>query len=426
VATVSNTEQINWSRKSLAELQRYWNTRIEPDLAQDGVALDDRPTYEALTDAGYSGIVYTLREHHDLTLAQFLATVGYDTPHSDDYAWGITDDPTMHELELYLWTTLDRKGHAKSTIESKRARLARFVRTYADRYGSCDIVSRVREDETPRRDEKQRVRAVFDQFDDDLTSTESKYKHVVDVRLFFEWLEQDRDASYNPASGAPQEHNWRTATPAVDDRDPPALAAHHVRSLVDACDSVTDHLLVVAVCAWGLRRGEVAALSIDQFASTDDSEGVDVDSEDPHIVFETRKNGPGRVSVLYGVATLADRVAQLGAREGWAEDGYLFPSSHAASGHVTPDTITNRFVRLADRADVTVREETPTPQYGRRFWFRTYADAVTALSEQIATIADEQGSDNERVVVENYLGEDEARRRRRGLMADRLAAAFET
>ncbi|MFC4541901.1 tyrosine-type recombinase/integrase [Halosolutus amylolyticus] len=421
---MSQQDTINWSRKSLAELQAIWNAHIEPDLARDGLALDRRPTYEELVDAGYSGIAYALREHHELTLGQFLTTVGYPESDSDGaYPWGIDDETTIHELELYLDTNLPRKGLAESTIDSKRSRLARYVRTYADRFGPADIVTRVREDAVTPRGEKQRVRAVFDTFDQELDSAESKHKHLTDVRLFYEWLAGDRDAEFNPSRGAPHETRWKGATPDEDDRDPPALEAAHVRSLVEACESPAERLLVVAACAWGLRRGEIAALSIDQFEPSSDGR-IDVDADDPRIVFgDERKNGPGRVSVHYGLETLADRVLQLADREDW--NGYLFPSSAASSGHVTPDTITARFKRLAERADICVRGETPTPQYGRRFWYRTYADAVETLAERVEAIADEQGSDDASVVVENYLGEGDARKRRRKLMHDRLAEPFE-
>ncbi|RKD88005.1 tyrosine-type recombinase/integrase [Halopiger aswanensis] len=429
---MSQQEQINWSRMSFEELQHFWNTEVEPDLARDGLDLETRPTYEEITEAGYSGIAYALREHHDLTLAQFLATVGYPDPGRDeDYSWGIEDETTIRELEWYLEKNLRREGLADTTIDSKRSRLARFVRTYADLHGRADIVTRIREDsaDVQPRIERQRVRDVFDEWDEtnpdpDLESHESRYKHLLEVQKFYERLVMDRDAEFNPAAGAPHETNWKGSTPGADDRDPPALKADDVRVLVDACDSVADRLLVVATCAWGLRRREVARLSRDQFAPTDD-DGFDFEAEDPHIVFdEKRKNGPGRVSILYGLETLADRWTQLSNRDDW--DGYLFPSSAAESGHRSPDTITKRFKRLAKDAGLEIREQTPTPQYGRRFWYRTYGDAVKRLSSQIEAVAAEQGSSDPNVVVENYLGEEEARKRRREFMREELAAAFES
>lgn len=102
---------------------------------------------------------------------------------------------------------------------------------------------------------------------------------------------------------------------------------------------------------WGLRRGEVATLHRSQFA-------------------------------------LEDRIVTLVDRPDW--NGYLFSSSNAESGHVTPETITARFKRLAERADFEIRTQTPTPQYGRRFWYRRYFDTVERLSEQVQAVADER------------------------------------
>lgn len=204
------------------------------------------------------------------------------------------------------------------------------------------------------------------------------------------------------------------AIPDDIDRDPPALAASDVRELVDACESVPDRLLVVATCAWGLRRGEVASLKRSQFELEDGNHRI--------IFGDERKNGPGTVTIHYGLETLEDRITDLLDCDGW--NGYLFPSSAATGGHITPDTVTARCRRLAHRAAVRVRGETPTPQYGRRFWYRTYLKAVKRLSREVQAVADEQGSADARVIVENYLGEEEARRQRREFMREELAEAF--
>lgn len=127
--------------------------------------------------------------------------------------------------------------------------------------------------------------------------------------------------------------------------------------------------------------------------------------------------------MLYGLEPLERRLDALGQREDW--NRYLFPSSAAESGHRSPDMITKRFKRLAETAGLELRDETPTPQYGRRFWYRTYGDAVKRLSSQIEAVASEQGRADLNVVVENYLGEDEARKRRREFMREQLAEAFE-
>lgn len=88
-----------------------------------------------------------------------------------------------------------------------------------------------------------------------------------------------------------------------DDIDTPCLATEHVRALYQATDDQEEHLLVLALCAWGLRPSEVARLHTRQFV-------LDVSTDEvPYIVFKDRKNGPGQVTLLYGRNVLKDRLA---------------------------------------------------------------------------------------------------------------------
>jgi len=173
--------------------------------------------------------------------------------------------------------------------------------------------------------------------------------------------------------------------------------------------------LILALCGWGLRRNEVASLHVSQLV---------LEGDDPHIYFEERKNGPGTVALLYGRETLADRIDALGAADReWS--GYLFPSSRASNGHVVGETIQARFQRVAERAGVRVRGETPTSKMGRRFWYTAYANAQKRLLENLDAIAADQGSSDASVVLKNYLSETERRQYRREYMRERLAEAFD-
>lgn len=81
----------------------------------------------------------------------------------------------------------------------------------------------------------------------------------------------------------------------------------------------------------------------------------------------------------------------------------------------------NRFAVLAESADVTVAGETPTPKMGRRFWYSLYGDAVRQIAERYTSIAEDQGSSDPGIVLDNYLSETERRKHRREAMHDELA-----
>jgi integrase len=404
-------QQYRWSQKSLAELEQLYHNEIAPKWRRAGNdPVHDRPPYEWLADNGFSGLNYALREHHDMTVKEFFVDVldFSDDADSEGYTWGIDAEETVAQLDKYVRTLSRRRKLADSTVETKRARLAKYVRIYADVHGAAPIVKRVR-DRDAQPDEIERALAVFDELDAELDSDDSKLRYYGDVSQFYEHLQRRGVAAYNPVTNFDKEYGWERSEP-----DNPTLDARQVRALYQAADDREDELIVLALCAWGLRPNEVAALHTGQFV---------LEGDDPHIAFDERKNGPGTVALLYGRETLEDRLIALGEREDW--NGYLFPSSASSSGHIVTDTVGNRFTALAERAGVTVRGATPTAKMGRRFWYTAYTDAVNTLVEQLDEIAADQGSSDASVVASNYLSEDVRREHRREYMRERLAEAFE-
>jgi len=108
----------------------------------------------------------------------------------------------------------------------------------------------------------------------------------------------------------------------------------------------------------------------------------------------------------HGRETLADRIDALGSADReWA--GYLFPLRQAESSHVIGETIQARSQRVAERADVRVRGETPTSKIGRRLWYTACVNTQKQLLENLDAIAADQRSSDARVVLKNYLSEAE-------------------
>ncbi|SFC55199.1 Site-specific recombinase XerD [Halobiforma haloterrestris] len=407
---MSGGQTIRWSRMSLEELQSFWTEEIEPDLERSGVDLTERPSYRQVADAGYSGIAYALREHHDMSLTDFLATVGYEEPGSSaSYRWGIDDETTIAELESYLETLERRRQLATSTVQTKQSRLATYARIYREVHGEADLVDRAA-DASNESDEIRRALVVFDELNYELGTDASKLRYLSDVSQFYEHLERRAKAAFNPVERIDEEYNWSREEP-----DNAALTGRQVGRLYDAADSQSEELVVLALCAWGLRRNEVAALHTSQLV---------LEGEDPHIAFgDERKNGPGTVALIYGTSKLAARIDRLDEDSGWS--GYLFPSSRSASGHITGETVQARFQRLAEDAGVRVQGDLPTSKMGRRFWYTTYNQAMKNLRENLDVIAAEQGSSDSSVVMKNYLSEEERRQYRREFMREQLAEVFE-
>jgi integrase len=250
---------------------------------------------------------------------------------------------------------------------------------------------------------------VFDILKDRLSTDQSRLKYLGDVQQFYDYQVRFQGAKYNPLDGANDQFRWE-----IDNPDNKTVDADAMRAIYEAAESIDEKLLVLALGAWGLRPNEVASLTLDQFVLDDDG--------DNRIVFEQRKNGPGEVAVVFGVDILKQRIVDLDA-QGW--EGYLFPSDRSSSGHITPQTVTSRFKRLADDAGVTVEGATPTAKMGRRFWYTIYNEAVKQMMEGLEGIAADQGSSSTEIVSQNYLSEAEKRRYRREAMHEQLRVIFE-
>jgi len=404
-----------WSRKSLEELVEFYYSEIRPAMREAEYNPDHgRPSYEWLAEHGFSGLSYTLQQHHDLTVKEFFVEevgLGDATPGGDDkhngYEWGIRSDETIEAIQTYLRTQRDRGNLAASTIKSRRSRLAEYARIYERLHGSVSLTRHLKDiDERPA--ENDRCMSVFDELKEQLSTDQSRLKYLGDVQQFYDHQVRFEGAVYNPLEGANDQFRWE-----IDNPDNRTVDVEGMRAIYEAADSTETELLVLALGAWGLRPNEVASLSLDQFVLDDDG--------DERIVFEQRKNGPGEVALLFGVDILKQRIVDLD-ESSW--EGYLFPSGRSSSGHIAPQTVTNRFRQLAVDAGVTVEGEPPTAKMGRRFWYTTYNEAVKEMLAGLEGVAADQGSASAEIVSQNYLSDAEKRRYRRESMREELSQVF--
>jgi integrase len=413
--TGTDDQQYRWSQKSLSELSDFYWEQIAPLRNEQGYdPQTDRPTYDWLAEYGFSGIAYALREHHDLTLKEFFVEVveigdrGGEI--SNDYEWGIDDEQTLDELQNYYQTLLERREDlAESTARTHRSRLATFARAYKDVHGAAEIVQGVAEIQR-QAEEIERCLAVFDRLNDDLKDSNTKLRYLEAVDQFYGHLLRRGKGAFNPVRDFADEYGWQRSTP--DERV--SLNDQQVRALYAATEDDTERLLVLATCAWGLRTEEVARLHWSQFAT---------DADPPHIAFDQRKNAPSTVSLLFGVDLLEEYTIELGTVGEW--NGYLFPSTAAAPGHITDDTVRNRFRDLAERAEITVDCDLPTPKHGRRWWYNKFTRAIDEFAETLEGIAVEQGSTDVDVVRQHYLESENRSGRYQRVMREALSEVFD-
>jgi site-specific recombinase XerD len=413
--TVSDPfSDVRWTTLSVDEYCELYRDVIVPRLEAEGRDPEThRPSHRWFREEGLRSFLAALRRHHDRSFGEFWRE---DLGLGDDggYDWATDDSDTREALETFLDRRRSRHSLRESTIETKRRRLNVYVRAYREANGTDDLLSPVaRDSETPTHEAVHACYAAFDRMNASEYSarTKTRIRGVVDG--WYQHLVGRRLAAVNPATGLYDEFSWQP-----EESDPSPLSHVHVRKLVQAANSPREELLVVALAAWGLRANEVASLHVSQIVR---DVGPD---ESPYVTFEERKNGPGEVNVVYGLDALDARIEDL-AGDDWS--GYLFPSRRGAQPHATRETIWSWFRDLAERAGLPeeIDGERPSPQLCRRYWYDTYTSVLEGVLDELEDIAAEQGSDDPRVVMSNYLSDERARRVRREFMRAELAEAFE-
>lgn len=408
-----------YSTMDRADCAAFLRETVVPEMHTDPDCTrhpdEEPPTYRWL-NGRYPGFVKHLQRTFDASPAAFYRAQVLDGDTDDDYDWGLPsgeDDAvarTRERLDAHL-DELRYRGHPETTIRPYRSRLRKYVRLYCDLHGP-DLLDGLR-DESRRAAEIDRAFSVCKVLDRTLGTPAARRKYIEDVRRFYRELRDAGYIVYNPM----RRMETRLGLD-VPEWDNPSLGAGDVEALWSAADSVRDRLLVVGLCGWGLRPSELAALHVRQVVLDP------VDDDYPYLDFRDgdRKNGPGTVAMLAGDGVLDRRLDAVADREGWS--GYVFPSDVVADGHVHVDTLRRWFAGLVERADVTVRDERPTPKYGRRFWYARYGEAVVEVAERFTPVAEAQGSADASVVIENYLSEADRRMHLRRVMAESLAGLF--
>ncbi|WP_459190881.1 tyrosine-type recombinase/integrase [Halosimplex sp. J119] len=414
-----DVNDVSWTLLDREELvDAYWAV-VAPAMEADGLDPDqEKPTHSWLRNHDFRPLLYALREYHGMTFGEFWHEALELESEEIGYDWATNHDRTIEALESFLTSRRERKGLADSSINTLRYRLNRYVAAYYDENNTDDLVTPVaRDSDVPAYKAVDACWAAFDRLHDDLDGGQTKRRIHLVVSNWYAHLVRRKWAAVNPADGLDEEFDWSNDTD--DDADTPCLATEHVRALYQAADGPEDRLLVLALCAWGLRPNEVARLHTHQFVP-------DVsDDEVPYIAFEERKNGPGQVSLLYGREVLEERLAGFADHDDW--DGYLFPSPHTSGGPISRWTVWNRFTQLADRAGLPdeIDGVSPAPKMGRRYWYDAYSASLDVVLGSLDEIAAEQGSASADVVLQNYLSDSRARNLRREYMREQLAAAFE-
>jgi len=392
---------VDWASKSYEELEvLYWN-QIAPERREEGHdPKNDMPSHEWLNDHGYSGIHRALKRDHDTTTGEFFDEL---LDPREEFDWAGSHHETQQWLEKFLTSLEERKNRADSTIQSKRGRLSRILRTHLKVNNSGDLISSVRS-RNKNKDAFEQLLNVGDELDETLESTQSKFNHIYDLIEFYQFLLRRKVAAYNPGEWVKEEFDWDCS--GTYDKSNPCLSKEQVKKIWDTTRDLEEQLIVICYVGLGLRTDEPASLTRENF---------DLEKEGcPRIDFDERKNYAGTVPVLVGKNQIAQRLREV--QSNVNKSDCLFPSTYSDNEALSGAAMRDRFKDICRRAGVKVDGETPTPRHARRTWYSLYTESLDELYGKLEFPADDQSSKTIEVVRDSYLNEDIEFQHHRGCM----------
>ena len=127
LTSFDDIDDISWTVLTLEELAAAYWSAVAPALEADGMdPSSDRPSHSWLSENGFRGLIYALREYHDRSFGEFWRD---DLALGDDsYDWGTDDDQTVELLESYVQGRIQRSGIADSTAQKSHVQ-TRTVRS---------------------------------------------------------------------------------------------------------------------------------------------------------------------------------------------------------------------------------------------------------------------------------------------------------
>lgn len=415
---------IPWEDFSTEEfISFYWDV-IAPVLEQEGYEVDKPQSTRVYRSFGMGRYIQAIRRHFDCTFKEFLVNeVGLEVQNSPhEINWATDDELTKETLDEFIQDLRTRNSNIES--ENTLMRIAYnqnpLIEEFEAAHGTSKLIPTLENLDEDRLYEY--LLDVYDGLNDRVDSENTKMRYIADHGKFFSYLARPGGPlSYNPIPEVAERFNWTRKDPDALER--PALSWKQVQDLWEATENLEEKVIVIAACAWGLRTGEIASLHIDNLEFNPGPEAV---FNGPVVTFEQRKNQPSPVNVIFGRKVVEKWIGELQENHGDDWNGYLFPSSEKTSEHLEGSAILNhRFKPLAQRAGVTVDGDLPNLKMSRRFWFHNYWHGQQRLLELVTFAAEEQGSKDPEVVVENYLGDITRLEFMRLWMRSRLGQAFD-
>jgi len=349
-----------------------------------------KPTHRWLRENGFSYFLKRVRELEDKPDRWLIEECGFIKQRK---AWPCTRKQTIDRVEEWLQYEDEVAERINQTsVDSARSHLRKAMQISEVEIGTSDILELGRgEPVTCAR----RTRRLMYGFRDEFKNSQTRYNYVTTLRDFIAQMADDCVVDHDQLSSRVARCGWG----GTNSKMVIAPSTPTVKAYVDACETRTEQMILIALAVIGLRPSDIC----DPHAI----EKIHLDAETPCVEFTSqRKNGPGMVPIVFGEEFITDFIRLVSLSPG--DQDALMPSADSKSGSRTTEWLRSRVKEIGERTDATLPSgEKLTPKHFRQYWFTAFSSAYSTYLDHADTVASMQGSSSGRVSANHYFDERE-------------------
>lgn len=350
------------------------------------------PSREWINNHGYSGIHKAIKREFGETTKEFLEKEG---GFRETSGWPGDHKETHRKIELFLSEVCadeQSRGEAESTVNSRRTHLRKVLRCLKNTHNSCNLIKHGSNDISGFLC----MSDAFDLLGEDIQPG-ARYNYAKTLQKFYDFLaNRYSSVDHNPVKKILDERGWDS--PQGDGNTIP-LEPNQVKRAWEVAENLKEMSLLFIICGVGGRTGDVARLRTGDIYLDDD----------PRIDYDEERSKRGESVMLPkcgGKKALRLYIQRLKK----SNEDWLFASNR---GHVTPDTIRNRFKTIMRRAEIRIIDDDeksiPTPENGRNYKHEQTKDVEKQWKEIIKKTTEQMDKSNPEITWNHYL-EDRGRR----------------
>lgn len=360
---------------------------VRSQRISQGLDPNKKPSHKWLRNNGHRQFLRRVRDLGYTPDEFLIQECGFEPPKK-----GFPCNDTELKRELEDWFEYEdnvatrRNGR---TIDDARCHLRRIMEISGEYAGTHNLLKFGRGDISIC---TRRAMLLMEGLAEEFENEGTRSNYVTTFRDFIQAKCQKKVIYHDVITPLVERNGWTT------ERSRPQYlpSASLVKSYYNACNTLTEQMVILSLAGFGLRPSDTEKEHMDQL--------LVLEADTPHLAFsQDRKNGVGKVPIVKGLSVIREYKSRLEMDPEY--EGSFFPSDRRACGSRSTQWIRDTVERIGQRVDETMDNgEKPKPKDLRQFWYTTFLTAWCEWLDRCNNVGDMQGT-SAPLSVSTYAGD---------------------